>query len=106
MSEWLPDESIAKLNFEYMAHPEEVDNPEKLSLRLMRESLPEVTLGVIHTAIHNSDPRVRLSAATMVFDRVLGKVGTETNTGLKPIEVLNEALMIEVQQLLNANQQN
>lgn len=101
----VPDSFIDAINLEYQIHPDELGNEEKTARRLLRESLPAVTMMVTRTALSDPDSRVRLTAANMVFDRVLGKAGTTANMETSPQEELYKSMMTEVQAMLAAANQ-
>lgn len=99
----VPDSYIEAINLETQLHPDEVNNQEKMARRLMRESLPAITMMVTRTALTDPDPRVRLTASTMVFDRVLGKAGTIVNAEVSPHEELYHSIVVEIESMLSAN---
>lgn len=83
---YVTDDMLAALNTERSVHPEESE--EELSRRLMRENLPAVTMGMVHTALHSTNERVRLDASKYITERVLGKVGEDAFAGTAPVEDL------------------
>lgn len=98
--DWVPAEALNRLNQEHaMLYGDET--LEQASSRMMKESLPLVTAGVIHTALHSPDSRVRLQASGMIMDRVLGKAGTPAQDD-DILEVLTSDLMSGVEKLLTA----
>jgi hypothetical protein len=100
-ADWIPEAAITRLVLERATHDEETE--EQLSRRLMREAAPQITVGIIHTAIHGATDRVRLDAQKYVLERVLGKVGDESLESNKtPLELLAEALVANAEEFANA----
>lgn len=102
----VPDHYIQALNMELLVHPEEQNDPERTAKRLMRDVLPAVTMAVTKAALYDTDPRVRLSAAGMIFDRVLGKAGTTSTVESSPQEALYQAMMEDIQVMLQTAANN
>lgn len=98
---WIPKNMLYSIEFEYLMHPEEEHgNPEKTHRRLMRESLPFITLQLRDTALNDLDPKVRLQATGMILDRVLGKASTTADLEETPAEALFTDLNNELEKLL------
>lgn len=76
---WVPEAALESLVAEKTVHPEE--DHEATARRLFRENVGQVTLGILHTAVHGSNERVRLDAQKYVVERVLGKVGDDAFDG-------------------------
>ena len=97
--EWVPAEALKSLQTERIVHSDETEL--QLSRRLMRENLPLITAGMIHTALHSQSERLRLDAQKYVMDRVLGKVGDDAFEGtVSPIDELTKALVSDTEEML------
>lgn len=97
---WVPDDALSSLVTERTIHPEE--NDEATARRLLRENVAAVTLGIIHTAIHDPNSRVRLDASKYVVERVLGRVGDDAYGATSPVA----DFISEVTEFVAANAQN
>ncbi len=53
-------------------------SPERFAVELLSEWLPAVVMGMIHTALHDSDSRTRFSAQKYIMDRQLGLASAAT----------------------------
>ena len=96
-ADWVPEEAVANLAMERQVHGGD-ETDEQISRRLLREAAPQITMGVIHTALHGSTDRVRLDAQRYVLDRVLGKVGDDVYESSKsPLETFAELLQKEAE---------
>jgi hypothetical protein len=49
--------------------------------RLLMENAPRAALAVIHLAQHSSNEQTRLRAASMIIDRVLGRIADSNPLG-------------------------
>lgn len=101
-ADWLPEAAVQALEMEKQVH--ENETPEQTARRLMRESSPQIAMGVLHTAMHGSTDRIRLDAQKYVLDRVLGKAGEDAYESNKsPLELLVETLTREAEEFANAS---
>lgn len=82
--DWIPDDALSSIISERQVHPEE--DEEALARRLLRESVPQVTLGLIHTALHGGTDRTRLDAQKYLMDRVLGRAGDDAYGAVNPVD--------------------
>ena len=98
MDVWVPDRAIDMINLEKQMAPELSD--EALANKIMKESLPLVALGLVHTAKYSSDVRMRFQAQTYVMDRVLGKASTGIVQSGSPMEQLLKDLMDQVDEVV------
>lgn len=80
---WVPDDALNALVTERTIHPDE-DN-ETTARRLLRENVGAAVLGIVHTAVHGSNERVRLDAQKYVVERVLGRVGDDAYGATNPV---------------------
>ena len=97
--DWIPADALDKLKLERQVHDDETE--QQLSRRLMRENLPVITAGLIHTAINDPSSRVRLDAQKYIMERVLGKVGDDAYEGtVSPIDALTAALVNDTEEML------
>jgi hypothetical protein len=97
--EWLPDEQLESLTAERTILGDE--DEEATARRVFRENASLIARGIVHTAIHSPNERVRLDAQKYVTERVLGRVGDdayETN----PVHALLKALTDDAETYANA----
>ena len=82
--DWVPDEALDALTAEREFHPAE--DEKQLTRRLFRENSPVAAMGIINTAKHDPNSRVRLDAQKYIIERVLGKVGDDATGDKLPLE--------------------
>jgi hypothetical protein len=98
--EWLPDQQLEALTAERTVLSEE--DEEATARRIFRQSAPLIAQGIVHTAIHSPNERVRLDAQKYVTERVLGRVGDDAYAE-NPVETLLKGLFDEAEEHANAN---
>ena len=101
IASWIPEDALAEIAEERSMPAVDGESLEQYSRRLMQEALPAVTKGLIFTAIHSVNERIRLDAQKYVMERVLGKPGEDTaNKGLTSLEQLFKNMEEEAELLL------
>lgn len=70
--EWVPSVAIEQLTLKRAL--QDVEDPIKMANDILKESLPLVTMGAVHTAIHEPNPMIRFNAQKYLMDRSLGSV--------------------------------
>ena len=99
--DWVPDDAIAALVMDRTVHGEETQ--EQLARRLLRENLPVAVVGIIHTAQHGENSRIRLDAQKYVVERVLGKVGDDAfGADASPLDDFSKAMTAAAEAYANA----
>lgn len=102
--DWVPQDYLNRMNMELNFHEDEIGNPEKTHRRLLRESLPYVTLELRNLALNDSDPRIRLQASSLILDRAMGKAGVNASVEETPGDQLFTELSESIEKILaNAN---
>jgi hypothetical protein len=76
---WMPEEVLASLNLEQRVHGDELSHS-ALSRKIFEENAPLAAARIAHLAAHANSEQVALRAATYITDRVLGKVGDDSET--------------------------
>jgi len=79
---WVSEDALAALNMEKQVHSDE-DNA-ALARRIFMEQAPLAASRIAHLAAHANSEQVALRAATYITDRVLGKIGEDTD-GVDPL---------------------
>ena len=98
--DWVPQEYLTRMSMELGMHEDEVGNPEKTHRRLLRESLPYVTLELRNLALNDNDPRIRLQASSLILDRAMGKAGVNANVEELPGDQLFTELSESIEKIL------
>lgn len=75
---WVSDDALAALNLEKQVHGDE-DNA-ALARRIFMEQAPLAAARIAHLAAHAASETVALRAAQYITDRVLGKIGDDTDS--------------------------
>lgn len=70
--EWVPDVAIEQLTLKRAL--QDVEDPIKLANDMIKEALPLVTMGMVHTAVHEPNAVTRYNAQKYLMDRSLGSV--------------------------------
>lgn len=106
--DWVPQDYLNRMNMELNFHEDEIGNPEKTHRRLLRESLPYVTLELRNLALNDSDPRIRLQASSLILDRAMGKAGVNASVEDLPGDQLFNELSESIEKILAnaANESN
>lgn len=106
--DWVPQDYLNRMNMELSFHEDEMGNPEKTHRRLLRESLPYVTLELRNLALNDSDPRIRLQASSLILDRAMGKAGVNASVEDLPGDQLFNELSESIEKILAnvANESN
>lgn len=91
MEVWVPDRAIEQINFERQMNSELSEIG--LANKIMKDNLPLVAAGIVHTAKYSSDTRLRFQAQSYVMDRVMGKVPTTVISEASPVDSLIDSLM-------------
>lgn len=76
----LPDTWTSSAAAEALVHERSVrpdETHEAMGRRLLAENVGVAVMGIIHTAEHGSNERLRLDAQKYIVERVLGKVGDD-----------------------------
>jgi gamma-glutamylcysteine synthetase len=89
----------AAVGMERDLHPEETH--EELTLRLLRESVPQVAMQIVHLALQGSSERLRLEAGKYVVDRVLGPLGRETHRADSPLDKMVRQMQQDAEKAAN-----
>lgn len=74
--EWVPALAIEQLTLKRAL--QDVEDPIKLANEIIKDALPLVTMGAVHTAIHEQNPLIRFNAQKYLMDRSLGSVSSPT----------------------------
>ena len=98
--DWVPQDYLTRMSMELGMHEDEIDNPEKTHRRLLRESLPYVTLELRNLALNDTDPRIRLQASSLILDRAMGKAGVNANVDDLPGDQLFTELSDSIEKIL------
>ena len=98
--DWVPQEYLTRMSMELGVHEDEIGNPEKTHRRLLRESLPYVTLELRNLALNDNDPRIRLQASSLILDRAMGKAGVNANVDELPGDQLFTELSESIEKIL------
>ena len=106
--DWVPQDYLNRMNMELNFHEDEIGNPEKTHRRLLRESLPYVTLELRNLALNDTDPRIRLQASSLILDRAMGKAGVNASVEDLPGDQLFNELSESIEKILAnaANESN
>ena len=106
--DWVPKDYLERMGMELKFHEDEIDNPEKTHRRLLRESLPFVTLELRNLALNDNDPRIRLQASSLILDRAMGKAGVNASVEDLPGDQLFNELSESIEKILAnaANESN
>ena len=89
IASWIPEDALAEIAEERSRPAVDGETHQQYARRLMEESLPQVTKGLIFTAVHSTNDRIRLDAQKYLVDRVLGKPGEDASKkGLSSLETL------------------
>lgn len=103
--DWVPQDYLERMMMELEFHEDEVGNQEKTHRRLLRESLPYVTLELRNLALNDPDPRIRLQASSLILDRAMGKAGVNASVEEAPGDTLFNELNKSIEKLLAEAQQ-
>ena len=98
--DWVPQDYLTRMSMELNFHEDEIGNPEKTHRRLLRESLPYVTLELRNLALNDGDPRIRLQASSLILDRAMGKAGVNANVEDLPGDQLFTELSESIEKIL------
>ena len=98
--DWVPQDYLNRMNMELNFHEDEIGNPEKTHRRLLRESLPYVTLELRNLALNDTDPRIRLQASSLILDRAMGKAGVNASVEDLPGDQLFNELSESIEKIL------
>ena len=98
--DWVPKDYLTRMSMELGMHEDEVGNPEKTHRRLLRESLPYVTLELRNLALNDNDPRIRLQASSLILDRAMGKAGVNASVDELPGDQLFTELSESIEKIL------
>lgn len=98
--DWVPQDYLNRMNLELQFHEDEMGNPEKTHRRLLRESLPYVTLELRNLALNDNDPRIRLQASSLILDRAMGKAGVNASVEDLPGDQLFNELSESIEKIL------
>lgn len=98
--DWVPQDYLNRMNMELNFHEDEIGNPEKSHRRLLRESLPYVTLELRNLALNDNDPRIRLQASSLILDRAMGKAGVNASVEDLPGDQLFNELSESIEKIL------
>ena len=98
--DWVPQDYLTRMSMELGVHEDEIGNPEKTHRRLLRESLPYVTLELRNLALNDNDPRIRLQASSLILDRAMGKAGVNANVEDLPGDQLFTELSESIEKIL------
>lgn len=89
IASWIPEDALAEIAEERSRPAVDGETHQQYARRLMEESLPQVTKGLIFTAVHSVNDRIRLDAQKYLVDRILGKPGEDASKkGLSSLETL------------------
>lgn len=99
---WVPERLMRSMEFEYLMHPDEIDNPDKTHRRMMREALPYVTAELRNIALNDLDTGKKLQAINMVLERTMGKAGVDTTMETAPAEALFADLEKGIKEILGS----
>jgi hypothetical protein len=89
-SYWDSDEAFAAVKMEKTVNPHESNA--SLTRRLFEEAAPQAALTLVHLAQHATNENTRMNAAKYVTERVLGKIGDDTEGTSTPLESLLEEM--------------
>lgn len=98
--DWVPKDYLERMGMELKLHEDEIGNPEKTHRRLLRESLPYVTLELRNLALNDNDPRIRLQASSLILDRAMGKSGVNASVDELPGDQLFTELSESIEKIL------
>ena len=98
--DWVPQDYLTRMSMELGMHEDEIGNPEKTHRRLLRESLPYVTLELRNLALNDNDPRIRLQASSLILDRAMGKAGVNASVDELPGDQLFTELSESIEKIL------
>ena len=97
--EWLAEEALQALQADYDIFKDETQ--EQTTNRILREALPTIAVGLVHTALHDRDSKVRLAASKEVMDRVLGKSTVNVQVSNEnPLEALQKKMLEAAENLI------
>lgn len=89
------------LNMERQMHPAE--STEDLTFRLFKENAPQVAMQIVNIALNGSSERLRLDAAKLVIDRILGPVGKETHRADSPLDAMVRQMQQDAEAAANGS---
>lgn len=72
MESWVPALAIEQLTLKRAL--QDVEDPVRMANDIIKEALPLVTMGMVHTAIHEQNVVTRTIAQKYLMDRSLGSV--------------------------------
>ena len=100
LADWIPEDALKEIAQERSKPEFDGESIEQYSRRMMEDALPQVTKGLINTAIHSTNDRIRFDAQRYLMERVLGKPGEDTaNKGLTSLESLFKNMSEAAEQL-------
>ena len=89
VASWIPEDALAEIAAERTKPEHDGETHQQYARRVMEESLPQVVKGLVFTAVHSTNDRIRLDAQKYLVDRVLGKPGEDASKkGLSSLETL------------------
>ena len=89
VASWIPEDALAEIAAERTKPEHDGETHQQYARRMMEESLPQVVKGLVFTAVHSTNDRIRLDAQKYLVDRVLGKPGEDASKkGLSSLETL------------------
>ena len=89
VASWIPEDALAEIAAERTKPEHDGETHQQYARRMMEESLPQVVKGLVFTAVHSTNDRIRLDAQKYLVDRVLGKPGEDSSKkGLSSLETL------------------
>jgi hypothetical protein len=80
---WVPSKAVEELTVRRALQDRE--DPVKIANDLLKEALPLAVMGMTHTAMHETNPAIRMAAQKYVIDRIMGPAANpKGNGGDKP----------------------
>jgi hypothetical protein len=73
---WVPQRAIEQLVLKRAL--QDVEDPIKLANDLLKEALPLSVMGMVHIAVHETNPITRFNAQKYIIDRNMGSVQSPT----------------------------
>lgn len=98
---WVPEEAVRNLAMERALHSNETHV--QTAKRILEENLPLATYSLVHMALNDQKPEIRLAAAKYIHDQAMGSPNRKEDipvSGKHAWEKIHDAVLVDAGEIV------